>query len=719
MTTIKLKNGSGAPAGGDLVQGEPALDLTNKRLYTEDSGGTVIEVGTNPGVDVTFADNRKAIFGAGSDLQIYHNGSHNFIEGANAGNIYIRNQLDDGDIIIQSDDGSGGTANYIQADGSNGEVRLFHYGSEKLNTTSTGIDVTGVITTDGITTSANISFGDGDRAVFGASSDLQVFHDGSNSYIADNGTGDLFISGAANITFRKSGTSEVMAQFSQDGAASLYYDNTARLATTSTGIDVTGTATMDGLTVQTAQGDITIPTGTSSLNFDRAGTSYLRATDAAGNLSVITGANNFTTKRMDVLANGDIRFYDSAGSDPKLTWDASAESLGIGTSSPSRTLHIKDTVAGVRLEDSDDNSYGEILYNTGSNGLLIRSDEGNTDAGSNIIFEVDGTESARIDSSGNVGIGTSSISTSKLHLQGTTGTASAVRAESTAADSDAYYIADNDASVWTWGIDGGNGDAWTLSNAFGLGTPKLTVETDGSVGIGTDSPDDYTFNTGTTVAFEGATNSQLSIISATDGIGYLAFGDGTTGTDRYSGLLEYYHSDDSLRIRTAGYERMRIDSSGNLLVGTTSTTPSTGGFSFLTGAIDYAFFSHDSTVTSGNYYIGFRHGTNNLGAITQDGTTGVLYNTASDQRLKDNIIDAPSASDDIDAIQVRSFDWKADGSHQKYGMIAQELQTVVPDAVSESVTEEDMMGVDYSKLVPMLVKEIQSLRARVAQLETN
>lgn len=48
MTTIKLKNGSGAPATSDLVQGEPALDLTNKRLYTEDSGGTIIEVGTNP-----------------------------------------------------------------------------------------------------------------------------------------------------------------------------------------------------------------------------------------------------------------------------------------------------------------------------------------------------------------------------------------------------------------------------------------------------------------------------------------------------------------------------------------------------------------------------------------------------------------------------------------------------------------------------------------------
>ena len=109
-------------------------------------------------------------------------------------------------------------------------------------------------------------------------------------------------------------------------------------------------------------------------------------------------------------------------------------------------------------------------------------------------------------------------------------------------------------------------------------------------------------------------------------------------------------------------------------------------------------------------------GNTQTGSVVVGGSS-TAYNTSSDQRLKDNIVDAPSASDDIDAIQVRSFDWKADGSHQKYGVIAQELNTVAPDAVTEGETEDDMMSVDYSKLVPMLVKEIQSLRARVAQLE--
>ena len=67
----------------------------------------------------------------------------------------------------------------------------------------------------------------------------------------------------------------------------------------------------------------------------------------------------------------------------------------------------------------------------------------------------------------------------------------------------------------------------------------------------------------------------------------------------------------------------------------------------------------------------------------------------------------------VDALQVRQFDWKSDRSHQRYGFVAQELVTVAPEAVYQPTDPEEMMAVDYSKLVPMLVKEIQSLRARL------
>jgi hypothetical protein len=171
-------------------------------------------------------------------------------------------------------------------------------------------------------------------------------------------------------------------------------------------------------------------------------------------------------------------------------------------------------------------------------------------------------------------------------------------------------------------------------------------------------------------------------------------------------------------------EKARLDHDGNLLVGTTtasiSATNNTGAVIVANGASQ---FSRDGGHTldinrvQDGEIVRFRSAGNIEGSISISGST-TSYNTSSDQRLKDNIVDAPSASDDIDAIQVRSFDWKADGSHQKYGMVAQELQTVAPEAVSGDADSEEMMGVDYSKLVPMLVKEIQSLRARVAQLES-
>jgi hypothetical protein len=124
--------------------------------------------------------------------------------------------------------------------------------------------------------------------------------------------------------------------------------------------------------------------------------------------------------------------------------------------------------------------------------------------------------------------------------------------------------------------------------------------------------------------------------------------------------------------------------------------------------------NHATSTGSGERFAAFGYAGSSIGSITQNGTTAVAYNTSSDYRLKENIQDADSASSLIDAIQVRQFNWKSDGSHQRYGFIAQELVTVAPEAVHQPTDTEEMMAVDYSKLVPMLVKEIQSLRQRLS-----
>ena len=162
--------------------------------------------------------------------------------------------------------------------------------------------------------------------------------------------------------------------------------------------------------------------------------------------------------------------------------------------------------------------------------------------------------------------------------------------------------------------------------------------------------------------------------------------------------------------------QLLIDSSGNLLAGTTSTPAiNVKGCAFQSFS-DQGRLAIGATVSTADLAY-FYSSTALAGAINVNGSV-CLYSSFSDQRLKENITDADSASSLIDALQVRKFDWKADGNHQRYGFIAQELVTVAPEAVHQPLNPDDMMAVDYSKLVPMLVKEIQSLRARVAQLES-
>ena len=107
------------------------------------------EITANGGI--ALGDNDKATFGAGDDLQIYHNASDSFVSAVGTGDLIIQTSTDDKDVKIKSDDGAGGLVEYFRADGSLGQASMFYYGSKKLNTTNSGIEVTGDITaSDGV-----------------------------------------------------------------------------------------------------------------------------------------------------------------------------------------------------------------------------------------------------------------------------------------------------------------------------------------------------------------------------------------------------------------------------------------------------------------------------------------------------------------------------------------------------------------------------------------
>lgn len=168
-------------------------------------------------------------------------------------------------------------------------------------------------------------------------------------------------------------------------------------------------------------------------------------------------------------------------------------------------------------------------------------------------------------------------------------------------------------------------------------------------------------------------------------------------------------------------QAMTLDASGNLLVGTTSNgITNTNSHNFSKSG--YIGVSHASTPT-GDYYLAFGYNGSIIGSITQNGTTGVLYNITSDYRLKEQVQPLVGGLARVNALKPSVYKWKSDGSNGE-GFLAHELAEVVPFAVSgekDAVNEDGSIksqGIDMSRVVPILVAAIQELTARVQTLET-
>jgi hypothetical protein len=299
-------------------------------------------------------------------------------------------------------------------------------------------------------------------------------------------------------------------------------------------------------------------------------------------------------------------------------------------------------------------------------------------------------------------------------------------ANETGADQDFRVESDGNANMLF--VDGGN-------NRVGIGTSAPTTFLDvGGIGSSVNSSFNGIAITAS-AAFTGVTGNVGLYLSASNSGGSLNgfFRTKAGAGGAYDGV-EIATDNRPFRILTSTTEdtneRLRITSSGDFLVGTTVNYPgvsglggniqgmmSEGGGSFFLSRVDsnpVLYINRGGT--DGDSVRFAKDAGSTVGSISVTATT-TAYNTSSDERLKENITDANDAGDKIDAIKVRQYDWKANGSHQDYGMVAQELLEVAPEAVAAPEDPEEMMGVDYSKLVPMLIKEIQSLRARVADLE--
>jgi len=468
-----------------------------------------------------------------------------------------------------------------------------------------------------------------------------------------------------------------------------------------------------------------------------------------GSGKVLTVAGSITANGAS-LSPAELSYLDGVTSSIQTQINSKQATLVSGT-------NIK-TVGGVSLLGSGDAgtigvAYGGTGATSLTSGYLVKGN-GTSAASASIIYD-DGT---------NLGVGTASPGY-KLQVNGTmAGVVSSGANYSAIRTSDFFYM-----NVQADGLDTYNASNASSPMLFRTGgTERMRIDASGRLLIGTATGVGNDF---TSIRFNSAGSypQGLNMVDSNASASGTAFQVFRKSDDTYLGNIRRSGTDNAIFVGGNSYlalgsgdtERMRIDSSGNLLVGRSSSSGlgqiqsaagadlatdsgnvylarGGGGVSIATtdAAGKLTVYSTTSTpaiycrgtsdaratattqASGTSYFDYFTYNGTAVGSITSTGTT-TAFNITSDVRLKHDIVDAPEASSLIDAIKVRSFKWDADNSEQRYGMVAQELLEVAPEAVSVPADEEQMMGVDYSKLVPMLIKEIQSMRLRLAQLEGN
>tara|TARA_R110000796_G_scaffold62393_1_gene143901 strand:+ start:244 stop:2682 length:2439 start_codon:yes stop_codon:yes gene_type:complete len=483
MTQITTKNsstGAAVPATGDLVKGELAVNVADKKLYTKDAGGAIVELGINPttidinagtidgttigattpaaisGTTGTFTgeitanggialdDSDKATFGASDDLQIYHDGANSYVNDQGTGDLILRGspsiKLQSGSGAVEflsTNSGTGaltlaptnftgaidvtGTASADQLNSNNGKLFLDDNGSHN-GVINAPASLYVNFDSDNTSASEKIVFGYDRDGTSGGTSVMEISSTGIDVTGNLQATGYLAVDGASGNT--GAGTDRWIGG---DGTAGTWFynvptgsnhyfavNNANKLAITSTGIDVSGTATADGFQTDTAN------TNYNLIARDSANVSTYIQNGGTGDVLHVSSGNMAAGQgdlHLKVTNNGDVSFYNSGGSaTAKFFWDASAESLGIGTDSPSSELTIgadtpqidllkassADVLANIRAE-TDAGSGGKLVFQTKRNGNTA-------------------IDRMTIDDDGNVGIGCSPVPSGfdrVLHLHGT------------------------------------------------------------------------------------------------------------------------------------------------------------------------------------------------------------------------------------------------------------------------------------------------------------
>ena len=364
---------------------------------------------------------------------------------------------------------------FVVVDISADETKAITLGELK-NAFDTG---SGFVRITGDTMTGDLSFGDNDKAIFGAGSDLQIFHLSANnaSYIQEqNASASLNIDGT-DVYIRSYPEGDNMIIAERDGAVTLHYDDSPKLATQSGGVNITGTLTSDSLTVD---GDVTINSTFPRIFFYESDTTNLNSTLKVQGGSLLFQSLNDdgtgTTSHMAINnSTGDISFYASDGTTPAFHWDAADESLGIGTSSPSAALDVS-TGGSTKAAIFDGNGV-EITHPTLPSNLFLGTQTGSDVKIASVgaypmLFHTNGSEAMRLSAAGDLEL----IQSNNLYWKHAGG--GTIRAGITADSSDNLVFSTGSSDSTAMTIDG-SGNLLVGKTGAGTNTAGAQVDSNG------------------------------------------------------------------------------------------------------------------------------------------------------------------------------------------------------------------------------------------------
>ena len=436
-----------------------------------------------------------------------------------------------------------------------------------------------------------------------------------------------------------------------------------------------------------------VTSGAERMRIDSSGNVGIGASPTA-KLDVNSGATNQAAAFRSTDSGAFIGFAD-----PSTTLDAGYPTVSVGAVANDMTF-ATNNIERMRIDSS-----GNVALTGNEQELLFHSNYsvGNTDRakikvigagggsgyGGDLTFYTKSPSNAysermRIDSSGNVGVGTQSPEL-PLDVRGVI--------QSKGADS---LIRIGQLSATATYIQSISADTTTSRDLIFYGTSEtMRIDSSGNVGVGTQSPASYISRF---IEVSNATSAGIKLTSTSGlnsglSMGYIA-------SDK-SFRITNYESTGIIRLDTQDTERMRINSGGDVLVGASSVNGA-GGITLRSNASGGSngsgriLFNRADTAATSNV-IEFNNNSSPVGSITHT-NTATAYNTSSDYRLKEGWVSMEGALDRVDALKPVNFAWKADGKRVD-GFLAHELAEVVPEAVTGEKDATEIRSVEVSPAV--------------------